>query len=109
MYESKIVMAPIGYGEMAVRDIESASFGSVLIKPDMSYIYSKPFVYEDGETYIACKYDWSDVEEKIDYVLLMVVDIFVVLKIVKIHQDTHLIIVIFINIYIYVKKIMKIK
>ncbi len=69
MYESKIVMAPIGYGEMAVRDIESASFGSVLIKPDMSYIYSKPFVYEDGETYIACKYDWSDVEEKIDYVL----------------------------------------
>jgi uncharacterized protein (TIGR01627 family) len=69
MYNSKIVMAPIGYGEMAVRDIEAASFGSVLIKPDMDYIYSKPFVYEDGETYISCKYDWSDVEEKIDYVL----------------------------------------
>jgi hypothetical protein len=69
MYNSKITMAPIGYGEMAVRDIESASFGSVLIKPDMSYIDSNPFVYEDGETYIACKYDWSDVEEKIDYVL----------------------------------------
>ena len=69
MYDSKIVMAPIGYGEMAVRDIEAAGFGSVLIKPDMDYIYSKPFVYEEGETYISCKYDWSDVEEKIDYVL----------------------------------------
>tara|TARA_Y100000310_G_scaffold127917_1_gene127081 strand:+ start:289 stop:1302 length:1014 start_codon:yes stop_codon:yes gene_type:complete len=69
MYESKICMAPIGYGEMAVRDIESAAFGSVLIKPDMSYIDTKPFIYEDNETYIACKYDWSDLEEKIDYVL----------------------------------------
>ena len=69
MYNSKIVMAPIGYGEMAVRDIEAASFGSVLIKPDVSYVNSTPFLYDDGETYIACKYDWSDVEEKIDYVL----------------------------------------
>ena len=69
MFDSKIVMAPIGYGEMAVRDIEAASFGSVLIKPDMSYVSSVPFLYEDKETYIACKYDWSDVEEKIDYVL----------------------------------------
>ena len=45
------------------------AFGSVLLKPDMSYINSKPFLYEDGETYIAVKYDWSDLEEKIDYVL----------------------------------------
>lgn len=69
MYDSKIVMAPIGYGEMAVRDIEAASFGSVLIKPDMSHIQSYPNIYEDGKTYISCKYDWSDVEEKIEYVL----------------------------------------
>ena len=69
MYQSKIIMAPIGYGEMAPRDIESAMFGSILIKPDMSYIDSKPFIYEDNQTYIACKYDWSDLEEKIDYVL----------------------------------------
>jgi hypothetical protein len=69
MFDSKIVMAPIGYGEMAVRDIEAASFGSILIKPDMSYIDSVPFLYEDKKTYIACKYDWSDIEEKVDYVL----------------------------------------
>ena len=62
-------MAPLGYGEMAPRDIEATMFGSILMKPDVSYINSKPFVYEDGETYIDCKYDWSDLEEKIDYVL----------------------------------------
>tara|TARA_Y100001937_G_C7134474_1_gene339248 strand:- start:1413 stop:2432 length:1020 start_codon:yes stop_codon:yes gene_type:complete len=69
MFNSKIIMAPIGYGEMAPRDVESAMFGSVLMKPDMSYIDSKPFIYEDDETYIAVNYDWSNLEEKIDYVL----------------------------------------
>jgi hypothetical protein len=69
MFNSKIIMAPIGYGEMAPRDVESAMFGSVLMKPDMSYIESEPFIYEDDETYIAVNYDWSNLEEKIDYVL----------------------------------------
>jgi len=69
MFDSKIILVPIGYGEMAPRDIESAMFGSVLMKPDMSYINSKPFIYEDDETYIAVNYDWSNLEEKIDYVL----------------------------------------
>ena len=69
MYESKIIMAPLGYGEMAPRDLESAMFGGVLVKPDMSYISSEPFIYEDNETYIAVNYDWSNLEEKIDYIL----------------------------------------
>jgi hypothetical protein len=69
MFDSKIILAPIGYGEMAPRDIESAMFGSVLMKPDMSYINSEPFIYDDNETYIAVNYDWSNLEEKIDYVL----------------------------------------
>ncbi len=69
MFNSKIIMAPLGYGEMAPRDLESAMFGSVLMKPDMSYILSEPFIYDDDETYIAVNYDWSDLEEKIDYVL----------------------------------------
>ena len=70
MYESKIIMAPLGYGEMAPRDIEATMFGSILIKPDLDYINSKPFLFEDGKTYVACKYDWSDLGEKVDYVLL---------------------------------------
>jgi glycosyltransferase involved in cell wall biosynthesis len=69
MAQSKIVLAPLGYGEMAPRDVEAVMFGSILIKPDMSYIDSKPMWYEDGVTYIACKHNFSDLEEKIDYVL----------------------------------------
>ena len=64
---SKIILAPYGFGEMSPRDLESASFGSILIKPDMSHIDSHPFIYEDGVTYIACKHDFSDLEEKIEY------------------------------------------
>jgi len=62
-------MAPLGYGEMAPRDLESAMFGSVLVKPNMDYITSEPFIYEDDITYIAVNYDWSNLEEKVDYVL----------------------------------------
>ena len=69
MRDSKIIMAPLGYGEMAPRDLESAMFGSVLMKPDMSYILSEPFIYDDDETYIAVDYSLSNLEEKIDYVL----------------------------------------
>jgi hypothetical protein len=69
MFSSKIIIAPFGYGEMAPRDIESAIYGSILVKPDMSYIDSEPFIYEDGKTYIACKHDYSDLREKIDYIL----------------------------------------
>ena len=69
MYKSKIILAPLGYGEMAPRDLESAMFGNVLMKPDMGYILSEPFLYDDNETYIAVNYDWSNLEEKIDYVL----------------------------------------
>ena len=35
----------------------------------MSHILSEPFIYEDDETYIAVNYDWSNLNEKIDYVL----------------------------------------
>ena len=69
MYNSKIIMAPLGYGSMAPRDLESAMFGSILVKPDVSFIKSKPFIYEDNETYIAVNYDWSNLEERIDYIL----------------------------------------
>lgn len=66
---SKIILAPYGYGEMAPRDIEAAIFGSILIKPDMSYIETVPNIFEDNVTYIACKHDYSDLQEKIELVL----------------------------------------
>tara|TARA_B100000287_G_scaffold277967_1_gene261895 strand:+ start:7140 stop:8213 length:1074 start_codon:yes stop_codon:yes gene_type:complete len=64
---SKVLFTPFGFGEMHPRDIESAMYGSILLKPDMSHIDSHPFVYEDGVTYVSCKHDFSDLEEKIEY------------------------------------------
>ena len=66
---AKILLAPFGYGEMAPRDLDAAQFGAVLIKPDMSYVDTNPNIFEDNVTYIACKHDYSDLEEKIDYVM----------------------------------------
>lgn len=67
--DSKIILAPYGYGEMAPRDIEAAMFGSILIKPDMSYIDTVPNIFIPDETYIACKHDFSDLQEKIELIL----------------------------------------
>lgn len=69
MYSSKIIMAPYGYGEMAPRDLESAMFGSVLVKPDLSYIETVPNIYLDSYSYISVTYDWSNIIEKIDMIL----------------------------------------
>ena len=66
---SKIILAPFGYGEMAPRDLEAAMFGAVLIKPNMDYIDTIPNVFIDGETYISCKHDYSDLNEKIETLL----------------------------------------
>lgn len=69
MYNSKIVLAPFGFGEIAPRDLEAALFGCVLLKPDMSHLETFPNVYIADETYISCKHDFSDLNEKIEYIL----------------------------------------
>jgi hypothetical protein len=69
MYNCKIVLSPFGFGEVTPRDLEAAMFGCVLIKPDMSYLEMIPDIYVPNETYVACKHDFSDINEKIDYVL----------------------------------------
>jgi len=65
--QCKVLLAPFGYGEMAPRDVEAAQLGSILIKPSMEHLESEPFVYEENVTYIPCKHDYSDLEEKIEY------------------------------------------
>jgi hypothetical protein len=69
LFNSKIIFAPYGYGEMAPRDLEAAMFGAILIKPDMSYIDTYPDPFIDGETYIACKHDFSDLEQIVEKIL----------------------------------------
>ena len=67
MASAKLVIAPFGFGEMAPRDIESTQFGSILIKPNMDFINTHPNIYVNGETYLACKHDYSDIEDVIEF------------------------------------------
>lgn len=67
MQRSKLIIAPFGYGEIAPRDLEAAMFGSILIKNDMSHVNTIPNVYKPFETYIPCKWDFSDLEQQIEY------------------------------------------
>lgn len=65
MRDSKICFSPFGYGELCWRDVEAIITGAVMIKPDMSHLQTEPNLYIDGETYIACRWDFADLEEKI--------------------------------------------
>ena len=57
--ESKVVtISPFGMGEVCFRDFEVMTLGSILIKPDMKIVNTKPNIYIEGETYYGVKYDW---------------------------------------------------
>jgi hypothetical protein len=65
--QSKIYVSPYGFGEYAIRDLEAMQFGCILIKPDMSHMDGIPNIFYKDKTYISCKPDLSDLEEKIEY------------------------------------------
>lgn len=69
LQNSKIVISPWGAGEWCWRDYEAFYTGAVLIKPESSFVKSVPDVYQNNYTYVPCKYDFSDLKEKIQYVL----------------------------------------
>jgi len=69
LWDSKISFSPFGMGEICFRDFECMQFGTIMIKPEQSKVKTIPNIYEENKTYIAVKYDWSDLEEKIDYIL----------------------------------------
>ena len=70
MYDSKIIFSPYGFGAYgAPRDVQCAQFGSVLIKPRIDWVDTKPNMYVEDETYIACEQDFSDLDHKVEYVL----------------------------------------
>ena len=66
---SKVCFSPFGYGELCWRDIEAIAAGAVLIKPDMSHLRTEPNLYRDGETYIACRWDFADLPDKVSEIL----------------------------------------
>ena len=61
---SKLCFSPFGYGELCWRDLEAIHAGAVLLKPDMGHLDSTPNLYEDGETYVALRWDFSDLADK---------------------------------------------
>ena len=69
LWNSKISFSPFGMGEICFRDFECMQYGTIFFKPNQDRVKTIPNIYEAGETYIDVKYDWSDLEEKIDYVL----------------------------------------
>ena len=69
LQNSKIGLSPFGMGEVCFRDFENIQYGTILMKPDMSKINTIPNIYEDGKTYIAVNYNWSNLTERVDYVL----------------------------------------
>ncbi len=67
--DSKICFSPFGYGEVCWRDYEAVMCGSLLFKPDMQHIRTEPNIFVNGETYVALRWDFSDLEEKVKYYL----------------------------------------
>ena len=66
--ETAIVPSPYGLGEICYRDFEILFSGCVMIKPNMSHLKTWPNIYRPIETYIPCRWDFSDLEEKINWV-----------------------------------------
>lgn len=62
---SKLCFSPFGYGELCWRDIEAMAMGAVLVKPDMSHLRTEPDLYRDEETYLAVRWDFADLEERV--------------------------------------------
>ena len=63
MKNTKIMPSPFGWGELGVRDYEAFIYGSALLKPDMSHMETWPNIFIPDETYVACKWDFSNMKE----------------------------------------------
>ena len=69
MQRSKIVVSPWAWGEWAFRDYEAIHCGSILVKPDTSFVESTPDIYQNTILYVPCKHDFSDLEVVINQIL----------------------------------------
>ena len=66
---SKICFSPFGYGEVCWRDYEAILCGAVLLKQDMSHVATEPDIFRPSETYVPVKWDLSDFEEQVRWLL----------------------------------------
>ncbi len=61
--QSKMVVSPLGYGEICYRDFEAIAAGCVLVKPEMGGVVSEPDLYVADETYLPCRVDFADLDD----------------------------------------------
>jgi hypothetical protein len=66
---ARVGISPFGYGEVCFRDFEVILAGAALVKPDMSHLETWPPLYVDGESYLAHRWDASDLKEVIERLL----------------------------------------
>ena len=60
---SRAALSPFGYGEINIRDFECFSRGVLLIKPDVSHLETFPSFYQNTETYVPFRWDFSDFDD----------------------------------------------
>ena len=66
--ESKTVISPFGWGEMAYRDFEAFYNGCLLLKPNLDHLITWPNFFTKDETYIDFAWDFSDLKDKIELI-----------------------------------------
>ena len=64
-----IAPSPFGWGEICWRDFEAFTGGALLFKPDMDHLETWPAYYEKDVTYVAHRWDFTDIQEKIEQLL----------------------------------------
>ncbi len=69
MRSCRAVVSPFGYGEINYRDFEAFLCGALLVKPDLLHLETWPDLFRDGETMVAHRWDFTDLEQVIDGIL----------------------------------------
>jgi len=69
LHNSKLSLSPFGMGEICFRDFECMQWGTVIVKPSMNMVRTKPNIYVEDESYVSVNLDWSNLKEKTDKVL----------------------------------------
>lgn len=69
LMRSRVVFSPFGWGELCFRDYEAVCCGALLIKPSMAHLQTSPNIFVEGRTYVAVRWDLSDLEDKIRHFL----------------------------------------
>lgn len=69
MTQSIVGLTPFGWGEVCYRDFELTLAGAAMMKQDMGHLETWPDLYHGETTYLPFRWDFSDFDEKVDYVM----------------------------------------